>query len=432
MLTPELRAMSRWAYVNATFLEGRWNTSLAATCVLYPCLRTYTASITNNQLSEKHVRSQVMQIDMFGMNNFSVGDMSQSKNAESNLFGHYVTVKSPCLVDGHVYETQNMSHYSGGTKLDLFDFTGQGGRNSSPYTYRNITAPEQCIYRQNALFVNAISVEFRDDMFDGVCSFSGSTNCRKRPKTSIYNMDPSMISSIGANTVLSSLLGRNMTNVTRWFDSFADAMTNRFRFEYGATDLKTANRTVPSSSITERTFPPGQVRGLAWQNRTCISMHWQWLLLPICLTLITVALAMKTIATNWQHRRTRPVWKDSILPFIFYGHKIESHERRSLPHQPRNEDVNNDQLRTEEQDHLLEATEMNAISEKTLVTFRWPDHAQRDESDCGASFPLQQEKSWLKRRSPREKGADSSLLEMTNDEDQSASNISHTPRNDET
>jgi hypothetical protein len=50
LLTSELKAKSRWAYVNATFLSVGSNssTAIAATCILYPCLRTYNASITRN------------------------------------------------------------------------------------------------------------------------------------------------------------------------------------------------------------------------------------------------------------------------------------------------------------------------------------------------------------------------------------------------
>jgi hypothetical protein len=104
MLTQELRDMSRWAYINATFLEGRQISSVAATCVLYPCLRTYTASISNSQLSERLVRTEVMQVDMTNMTTLVAEDVRRSKNAGSNFLYHYATVKSPNYAVG-IYQS---------------------------------------------------------------------------------------------------------------------------------------------------------------------------------------------------------------------------------------------------------------------------------------------------------------------------------------
>jgi hypothetical protein len=56
MLSPDSRALSRWAYTNVTFLaEGKDQRVAAAVCILYPCLRTYTSSVINNQLIERQV-----------------------------------------------------------------------------------------------------------------------------------------------------------------------------------------------------------------------------------------------------------------------------------------------------------------------------------------------------------------------------------------
>jgi hypothetical protein len=62
LLTSELRIISRWAYANATFLATSNNEKVtaAAVCTLYPCLRTYAASVKNNKLSEKLISPLVM------------------------------------------------------------------------------------------------------------------------------------------------------------------------------------------------------------------------------------------------------------------------------------------------------------------------------------------------------------------------------------
>jgi hypothetical protein len=52
LLTQDGRIASRWAYVNATFLSGWENKSIASVCSLYPCLRTYTTFVDKGQLHE--------------------------------------------------------------------------------------------------------------------------------------------------------------------------------------------------------------------------------------------------------------------------------------------------------------------------------------------------------------------------------------------
>jgi hypothetical protein len=66
MLTPELQVVSRWAYVNGTYLVKKPSDKAvtAAVCVLYPCVRTYTASVSNGQLSEKQIGADMMQLDL--------------------------------------------------------------------------------------------------------------------------------------------------------------------------------------------------------------------------------------------------------------------------------------------------------------------------------------------------------------------------------
>ncbi|KAK8076475.1 hypothetical protein PG994_003747 [Apiospora phragmitis] len=109
LFTPELREISRWAYVNATFLaKGQSPTTakdkVAAVCCLYPCLRTYNASIDNNRLSESEVQSEPMQIltprwgtpIRPGFMSSDTRYISQD-NGLSNLNHHYGAVDSSCL-----------------------------------------------------------------------------------------------------------------------------------------------------------------------------------------------------------------------------------------------------------------------------------------------------------------------------------------------
>ncbi|KAH7400964.1 hypothetical protein DE146DRAFT_755402 [Phaeosphaeria sp. MPI-PUGE-AT-0046c] len=373
LLTPELRAMSRWAYVNATFLGNREvnGTAKAAACFLYPCLRTYTASIENNSLTETFIRSDVMQIDLATSHSGPIAMRSYS--ALGNVFEHYAAVKSPCRAkNGRVYDvSQNMSTGPDATKLSLYDFS-----DPKQITFKNITAPEQCIYRQNSQFVAAIAKVLDENVFSGSCySSKMGPECSKDVKAG-------RLANMATENVLTTLIQGNMSfaNTTNLFDSFANAMTNRFRFEYGAATFNETNRNLPL----------GEIQGVAWQDSTCVQMQVKWLLLPICLTVFTTVLMMWTVGANWMHRHIRPVWKGSLFPLVFYAHKLDSkHGESGRGHGEAGIMARDGKL--------MEVAEMNEISKRTPLSFDWLD---KNGGVIDASSPgyVQKETNWVKRR----------------------------------
>ena len=395
-LTPELRTISRWAYVNASLLAFNYNwndTGAAVMCSLYPCLRTYSSSITNNQLLETHLKSIVMQPDMKSRAGHA-GELGVEHLDDLNALGaykdDYTAVKSPCQVGGEIYDvTKNMSAFPNGTDVGLFDFTDYGGPQPERWSLdrmENITAPSTCIYRQHPEFVIAVSKLFNSEVFNGSCSFGRNTYCHMGGSS--YD---SYFQDLGASTVLRTLREDNhvsLSNVTRWFDSFADTMTAKFRTEYGTRygDVK-AKKT---------DSPLDEIQGLAWQNATCVSMRNGWLLLPILLTAITAILTIWTIAVNWRHRHNRPVWKDSILPLLFYAqYVVDQHDLIALSH-----GVNNNESEQNEPDdergrrELLEIEMMKKISNKTDVTHRHLYSKGARATGCNIETPALNRQPW--------------------------------------
>ncbi len=98
---------------------------------------------------------------------------------------------------------------------------------------------------------------------------------------------------------------------------------------------------------------------------------------------MTLIASILTIASNWKHRHSVPVWKDSILPLIFYGHKIESQESDALSSlnsgHPEALDVLNPGK------HFLEANEMANIGKDIPIKFRWADSEGKDSGEGGNS-----------------------------------------------
>jgi hypothetical protein len=390
LLTTELRSFSRWAYVNASFiaLNSYANeTVAAATCSLYPCVQTYTTSIDKNEVSEIKVGSQVMRLDM--LSNSGVGEIG-NHNALDSVYKSYVAVKSPCQVERKLYDSnKNASAEVNGTDLALRDFTDYGAMETARLTLMNITAPEECIYRQNPQFVVAISRVLNNDIFNGSCSLVKTFNCRKAGRS---RSDDKFLQGLGTETVLRALYGKSysslsnqttgLSNVTEWFDQFADALTRRFRSDYGSARERNGMEVI---------LPIDEIQGLAWQTTACVSMRRVWLVLPITLTSITAALAVWTIATNWRHRHCRPVWKDDILPLIFYGRDLVDSildEYRYESSEPAPQPENADQ--TTHKKVPFESSEMQKIGRSTAVTVPW----LRAMNDTGEAPAVTKRAKW--------------------------------------
>jgi hypothetical protein len=388
LLTKDARAASRWAYVNATFLSGWGDIAIASVCSLYPCLRTYTTIVEEDQLQEKEVQSEVMQIE-FNRLMAEGFDAVKSYNAGNNTYYNYTAVRSPCRINGSTLNaTDTLSVDSNSTNLTLYDFT------SSPPIARNISLPEQCIYRHDPGFVSAISQIMEGEIFDGYCTtYKGLTCTKTRTLSQSYDGE---IPNLGVGTVLRTLCndyGNNsFSNITRYFDNVATSLSNRFRVNYGS-PIKPKNSTdVP---------PLDLVQGTAWQTKVCVEMRGAWLLLPICLTALTTLLSMWTIWTNWRHRHTRPIWHDNILPFLFYAHMFASQDHKTLTINKGQQDVEG------EGERLMEASEMAAAARDVMIKVKWPEHGGSGllEGQAHSSAVLLQQQS-IPLRSRQERGMD--------------------------
>ncbi|KAK8117554.1 uncharacterized protein PG998_005835 [Apiospora kogelbergensis] len=476
LFTPDFREISRWAYVNSTFLasaKGNDSRVIAAVCSLYPCLRTYVASIDDNRLSESEIRSDVMRVAVSRDNHPSNETGEPPYGHADGLLNaryHYTAVKYPCPAEDGLMTniSQNMSSRPGGmTDLDLWDYTDYGGPGSYHPIKQSIAAPEKCIYRQNARFAQAVSKLFKEDVFNGrlLVSPSGLQYHRDSgPNSGSGSGGHGILESAGVGGVLRQLCNNgdmSFTITERWFDAFANAMTNRFRFQYGAAAFDSPNPKIPSGNVrgideASSTLPSGEVLGMTLQTSICVSFRGEWLLLPVFLTGITALLTAWTVATSWRHRYTRPVWKDSILPLIFCGHLIERgtpfgttprHTAdtegvvpASCRHRPlanNNVDIgvghreggaighdialdgNNGELTY--RNGLLEASEMKALGARMPVTFRWPANDEMGgtgleegsfEKAAWATPLVRQRKVWPRRRGQNRQDVDmDSLLE---------------------
>lgn len=401
LLTEDVRIKSRWAYVNATFVAvSPKNESFASVCSIYPCLRTYTASIENNRLVEDEVGSKPMQIECDS--NYWIENVGVQVNANSSDSCNLTAIADPCRIDGRNFEpAEPATVYSNTTSLSLYDFTDRGGPDPYQYTSKNVSAPEQCIYRQSGRFVSVISQVLSVEIFNGSCQWMQQIPFCTREGGIAKTDRKNMLNDVGVGAVLGALFNdgiMNFENTTRWFDSFATAMTNKFRSEYGSA---VAWKGLGNQGSWE--YPDQDVvKGLAWQTTVCVSMHIGWLVLPAYLTFMTIALSIWTIILNRQHRHTIPVWKDNILPPIFHHQRIETQDAEPplKPKTQQSREASTDNM--EETRHPMEANEMEKISRNIQIKFRWSEStgSAAGDEDCSTSTALQQESIPLKHREP--------------------------------
>jgi hypothetical protein len=364
-LTDSVREASRWAYVNATLLNIGFDSATASVCSLYPCQRTYNSIVKDNQLYEQETQSKFMRIQLAEAHPSDLDYLNQANGLFNGQY-EYTSLKSPCRVEGHTFHTgDSFPDTTATTNLQLFDFSHE------EYTSQNVTWPEQCIYRQPAGFVKAISVVMNDDIFNGYCDQYKLLTCSKNDN----GYSNSYLGSIGVTAVLRPLAeqegGSTHANITKYFDAVANAMTNRFRFQYGSA-------TARNTSVGAHDPPLDLVYGKVWESKVCVEMRVKWLLLPICLTFITSVLSIWTIVTNWRNRHTIPVWKESILPLLFYGQNIRSKNDKTLAVQQFGKHADED-----EAERFMEAGAMAAASRHIMVNFQWlgSEGAETDEQN---------------------------------------------------
>jgi hypothetical protein len=406
LLSPEVRLKSRWAYTNVTMLATGssclgWAytpkdncTVAAAVCSLYPCMRTYNVSVTNNKLSEETIGSEVMQpnAEVWSMEPED-GLVGQNMNVSyhRSSYYNYVAVQSPCPKHNNTQEIIRDNRTLPSVKeMLLYDFTDYGGSEPYHFSYRNVTVPESCTYTHDATLAHIISTTFNEDIFTGVCNSYKSLICIKdrdgfSPGGGIYEQ-------LAVGTILRTLYNGgqpSFENTTRWFEFFADAMTNKFRSEYGtaAENGTYAENAFGGGLYAGGGFPLELVHGIAWQTKTCVVMSWKWLLFPIILTAVTVILSVWMCFTSWRHRYTKPVWKDSIMPFIFYNDRIESD---NCEERVKEESISKTKLSTtgrsgERDERLMEATEMTKQGSGMAVRFRWPRFVEQRPEDGTSS-----------------------------------------------
>ncbi|KAM0413582.1 hypothetical protein ACHAPT_013640 [Fusarium lateritium] len=275
---------------------------VAATCILYPCVKHYAAIVRNGALSEKVVRSTPLRLQR---------PQALESGDQSALGGDWSGVQTPCRVNGTLYTSSNMSsaseklppdaretvyvHSKDWARQDLDALAG----------YSNLTAPRECVATLQGGFVSALQWELSTTL-GAYCGPHG----HQTSFVSCYSK------SGGQSLPMVSLLrpySTNLDTIRENIDSLAMRITTEMRRAGWGPHKET--------SVT--------VEGDALESRTCLHVAWAWFVLPAALLLLCAAMIGWVIVKDLLAMNGGVVWKSSVLPFLLRDH-VPAMEKMSL------------------------------------------------------------------------------------------------------
>lgn len=247
--------------------ETVWK-KVAVACSLYPCLRSYCASVTNGHLSETLLRTEPMWPDL----------MTRGPAGKDSANDTYTAVASSCLLNDTVYTASNFSAYPNLTEVRVM------APGLAP-DYPSLRAPEQCIFRFESFFSGLLGSYLTFSVFEGFCNNGLSIFCQDEYWLARF-YEPGMT---------------DATYIADIFSEFSEALTKQFR-----------------QGLGKRPDPANDVQGVAVEKITFTVIEWQWLTFPLVLLVVEIVLLLWIVVRTIRYRGEEMVWKSSVLPVIYH------------------------------------------------------------------------------------------------------------------
>ena len=253
----------------------------AAKCMLGPCVRTYNAFITNNEISEALIDKSDPRL-LWGSSIDSTGLPGDSQYVSGLVDLHCVS-----QVDKQKLSAQNYTFNSTTRWLpySLTYYANDNGTQSPPFPGSMLA--NGCVYLFQSLFLMSMWDVFFQDFYSG--SLLGTVQLTDQ----LVNVDGPRLLEITYDTANGSFATINST-----FASMATYLTNYIR-ENG-------------HPLASR---PAQ--GKVLHYATCVQVNWVWLAFPSALAggALVLFIWIVSIVT----KGGVPLWKSSPLAFIFRG-----------------------------------------------------------------------------------------------------------------
>ncbi|KAF5717669.1 hypothetical protein FMUND_5615 [Fusarium mundagurra] len=279
---------------------------VAAACILYPCVKYYASTVRLGSLSERVVRSTPLRVQIPKSLEHSSGDHAANQ-VPQGLSG----VQYPCFVNGTLYTSTNMTSESQKLPEDARQSVfihPEGWENHSLHEavdYRNITAPRECVVSLRHLFIYS----FRRSLSEAFIAYC-------RPEGYQTKFVSCYTATEGSSLPMISILRPRSTSIETISESM-NAMAMRLTTEFRRAGLDAYGN---ASAVVE---------GQGWENRSCLRVAWEWLVLPAVLLLMCMVSMFWLIMSDLLSKGNVIVWKGSILPFLL-NYKLPTLEKMSL------------------------------------------------------------------------------------------------------
>lgn len=280
----------------------------AATCLMRPCLRTYSARVEAGRLTETLVEHTDPAAD-WGYSRVDDGELVAGSTNEKTYFG---LVDKSCISNDQ-HQQLAIAGYSGlgenQTRWLPYKVTYDPTRyNATAYntTLSASLLASRCLFLVDDQFVNRMWDEVLYD------SFLGTVKRNRRHWNHLYSppedvRKPNVL--FGGPDPLRYLWNSGRVNMTRINDSMANLAQ--------ALTLWVRSAGAKGRGGGQEEFFSTRVTGQVLHYATCAQATWAWIALPASLTALTLLCLAATMVTTARGRV--PVWKSSPLTVLFHG-----------------------------------------------------------------------------------------------------------------
>lgn len=336
---------------------------VASTCFLYACARTFNVSIANGDLSE-----ELMDTTPANSGPAILDDRETRANQD------YEVITSPCWVGDNVYTLANEPGRDSDRREDVWSCS-RNGTQVPAEKCGGTPDIQQCYYRQYSRHAIGMVGAFRKSFNIECINLNEDITCRDKVDA---DAGPSTQGDHGQGSWAEALYAANVTGpkIDAMFDRFATIVSHRYRMAFGG------SKPTFIESMTQG--PYGQVRGTVQQTAVCNAVHLEWLAFPTVIMALTLVILLWTMLESWLNRKDRPVWKDSILPFLLYSHRFKREAAGAGSGTPAVVGENggtHSGSSPHDNKTLLEAGEMEDMARDLHVRFEWPKTGRRRDMD---------------------------------------------------
>lgn len=259
---------------------------VAASCILYPCIRYYSAKVDRGILLETTIREVPLRPQQL------LAQPSWSAN-----FSHAYSwkgVKEPCYVNETLYTSSNIStadmEPNSTTSVQFHTDNWASESPDSLASYHNVTAPLECVYGLSARTVGSIK---------GELSAILNANCSVPKKGTQLECETS---------------GSRRSSPVEGFlrNSSTSLDTIRENVESMAMRITAEIRKVGRGGYAGAS---PMVEGEVFETKSCVRVVWRWLALPMVMFSLCAVLLVWTIVQDMLQQDST-TWKSLVLPLV--------------------------------------------------------------------------------------------------------------------